>query len=125
MNGNSYLLDSNIIIYLLNGTLLLKDIAKNNDTFYVSVVTYMEVLGFPFSTEEAKNEVETFLNSFILHHLTAEIVQKTVCIKQQRRIKLPDAIIAATALCKDITVVTRNTSDFKNIPSLRYYNPFE
>lgn len=50
---------------------------------------------------------------------------QTILIRRQYKIKLPDAIIAATALVHNLILVTRNTSDFKNIPELQLINPWE
>ncbi|MDP3007992.1 MAG: PIN domain-containing protein [Methylococcales bacterium] len=55
--------------------------------------------------------------------LTDEIVQRVIDIRQERRIKLPDAIIAATAIYQGAILVTRNTKDFKTF-DLETYNPF-
>lgn len=56
--------------------------------------------------------------------LSDEIVQRVINIRQERRIKLPDAIIAATAIHYDAILVTRNTKDFKAI-AVETYNPFD
>ncbi|MEL7532264.1 MAG: type II toxin-antitoxin system VapC family toxin, partial [Bacteroidota bacterium] len=52
--------------------------------------------------------------------LTEDIVQKTIMLRKQYRIKLPDAIIAATALHYDLQLITRNFDDFKQIKGLTY-----
>jgi predicted nucleic acid-binding protein len=49
----------------------------------------------------------------------------TINICRQSKIKLPDAIIAAIALVHNLTLLTRNVSDFKNISKLIYMNPWE
>ena len=53
------------------------------------------------------------------------MVKRTIELCKQNKIKLPDAIIAATALTEGFTLVTRNTGDFKKIPKLDILNPFE
>lgn len=55
--------------------------------------------------------------------LTKNVVLKTIEIRKNHKIKLPDAIIAATALVHRLTLVSRNTNDFKNIPGLKVVNP--
>jgi predicted nucleic acid-binding protein len=50
---------------------------------------------------------------------------KTAEIRKAHKVKLPDAIIAATAVEFDLTLLTRNTNDFKNIEALKLANPFE
>lgn len=54
-----------------------------------------------------------------------DIVNKTISIRKSNKIKLPDAIIAATALVYDLTLISRNTSDFKNIAGLQSIHPHE
>ncbi|MEY4538677.1 MAG: hypothetical protein RLZZ306_434, partial [Bacteroidota bacterium] len=53
-----------------------------------------------------------------------EIVEKTIEIRRIYKIKLPDALIAATAIVFDLTLVSRNDKDFTQIPELKYINPF-
>ena len=53
------------------------------------------------------------------------VVQRTISLCKQRKIKLPDAIVAATALSENMVLVTRNTWDFKNIDGLVLLNPWE
>jgi len=56
--------------------------------------------------------------------MTEEIVEETIRLKSTRKIKLPDAVIAATCLIHNFTLVTRNTKDFSGIKNLQIYNPF-
>ncbi|HET9505789.1 MAG TPA: type II toxin-antitoxin system VapC family toxin [Hymenobacter sp.] len=55
--------------------------------------------------------------------LDANIVRETIAIRRQRKIKLPDAIIAATALVHNHILVTRNTADFKQLAGLQLLDP--
>ncbi|XWN35316.1 MAG: hypothetical protein ROO73_00790 [Roseivirga sp.] len=57
--------------------------------------------------------------------LETTIKHQTAALRRQYNIKLPDAIIAATSLAYDLTLITRNVADFKNITSLRLVNPYE
>ncbi|WP_394996139.1 type II toxin-antitoxin system VapC family toxin [Emticicia sp.] len=56
--------------------------------------------------------------------LDNSIVYKTIELRRLYKIKLPDAIIAATAIVFDFTLISRNDKDFENINGLKYYNPF-
>jgi predicted nucleic acid-binding protein len=67
--------------------------------------------------------METFINGSTILELNNDIVEKTIAIRKSKKIKLPDAIIAATALVYDLVVVSRNTSDFKNIQGLQVIDP--
>lgn len=56
--------------------------------------------------------------------LTPEVAERTIVLREKHSIKVPDAIIAATALTYDLTLITRNASDFKDIQELTIENPF-
>lgn len=127
MSGTTgYLIDSNSLIDYLIKSLPDSGMSFMNDIVDVvprlSVITKIEVLGF-----NAPNEYNKFLSDFIkdarIFDLTNEIVEKTIDIRKKHKIKLPDAIIAATAIYNQLTLVTRNISDFKNVRGLPLVNP--
>lgn len=124
MNGKA-LIDSNIIIYWAKGLLPNTSWLQNFESVAVSVVSYMEVLGFPFSNENEKLLLETFFSQIEIIDLSPKIVEQVITIKQANRIKLPDAIIVATALVHDCSLVTRNISDFKHFTEIALVNPYE
>jgi predicted nucleic acid-binding protein len=68
------------------------------------------------------------INDFIIEckvlQLDDSVIDKTIEICKSHRIKLPDAVIAATALVNDLALITRNISDFKNIKGLELLNPW-
>jgi predicted nucleic acid-binding protein len=57
--------------------------------------------------------------------ISEEIVSTAIRIRREKSIKLPDAVIAATCLVYNFTLVTRNQRDFKGIDRLNIYNPFK
>ena len=122
-----YLLDTNILIYYFNGDM--DGVVKNKvsmllrESFQISVISKMEFLGFPFNLQERQKAVQ-FMECAMIRSLSDEIVQRVIEIRQVKRIKLPDAIIAATALQNSAILVTRNTKDFKTL-ALETYNPFD
>ena len=61
----------------------------------------------------------SFVNYSTVFDLTEDIIIRTISLRRSRRIKIPDAIIAATALEYDLTLITHNTSDFTGIPNLK------
>ena len=123
-----YILDTNIVIYLCNGTLTekAKDFLKVevDKGIYISVISEIETLGYHLFTENQSMINENFINSSIIIELTRDVVEKTIEIRKNRKIKLADAIIAATALVHDMTLISRNDTDFKRITDLKYLNPF-
>ncbi len=68
--------------------------------------------------------IRNFLSEVLSYALDDEVVESAVRLRQQKRMKLGDAIIAATAKEYGVPLVTRNVDDFKNIPGLQIINPF-
>lgn len=105
-----YLFDTNILIDYLKGFEVAIDVIENSAFAKISQITWIEVMvGTTVDNVKATKE---FLNQFDVVMLDQEIAQKTVEIRQQSRIKLPDAIIWATAKHLNCQLVTRNTKDF-------------
>lgn len=95
-----------------------------NAGFTVSIVSKIEVLGFNGNEAELKR-LASFIAFGKVVFIDEAIADKTIQIRKTHRIKLPDAIIAATALVYGLTVLSRNTSDFKNLDGLTCINPWE
>ena len=89
-----------------------------NKTPFVSVITKIEVLGFKSNVETSKLLSSFFLDSIIIA-LNANIVDITIEIRKQHKIKTPDAIIAASAMNIGFGILTRNTKDFNMISGLK------
>jgi predicted nucleic acid-binding protein len=110
-----YLLDSNILIYHLNGESIATDfILANKDLCFVSRISYIEVLSFELSAHE-ESEIKQFLDSFNVIDTNREIALQSIINRRIRKIKIPDNIIASTAQVFDLTLVTRNTDDFSSL----------
>ena len=113
--SNKYLIDSNIIIYHLNGENKATEFLKSNIDFSsISRLTFAEVLSFDLSEDET-NSIITFLRQFEILDTTDAIAMKALENRQVKKIKLVDNIIASTAQVNELTLVTRNTKDFNNI----------
>jgi len=120
------LFDTNIIIYLSKRELELDAFVTHESHLYISVITYLEALGFPFRSKQEEQTVRTICNQFETIGLDDDIVDKVIAIKQNKKVKLPDAIIAATAINTNLYLVTANVDDFKNIDeSLQVINPIK
>ncbi len=122
-----YLFDTNILIYYFNGEME-ESVADNvselmKESFDVSVISKMEFLGFPF-TEQEKQQAIDFMGCAKIIKLNDEIVQRVIDIRQEKKIKLPDAIIATTAMEYLAVLITRNTKDFNSL-ALETINPFK
>ena len=122
-----YLLDSNAVINYLDASLPVEAMQFLNtivdDEPIVSIVTKMETLGYNFKSVEEQTTMETFIYGSAILDLNNDIVNKTIALRKSKKMKLPDAIIAATALVYDLVVISRNTSDFKNIDGLQVIDP--
>lgn len=120
------LLDTNILIYLSKRELLLNDLASPDDRLCISVITYMEALGYPFESQDEQEIIEKLCDNLFVLQLEDDVVKLVIEIRKLKRIKLPDAIIAASAISNKATLITRNTSDFQNVhKDLVIVNPFE
>lgn len=126
--GTSSLLDSNIAIYLIKGGLDYEVEQKLRDAtllgLNLSIITKIELLGFAFPTSEVQDKTERFISKSTILPLDDEIVEKTIELRRIYKIKLPDALTAATAIVFDMILISRNDKDFTQIPELKYVNPF-
>jgi len=116
MNGNDYLFDTNVIIYLLQGNPNVRYFAQVR-SLTISIITEMELLGKYQITISEKNIISEMLKNCSILDIDPLIKQTTIQLKQLFRIKLPDAIIAATAIHKGLTLVTADKG-FENITNL-------
>lgn len=110
-----YLIDSNIIIYHLNGEeKATKFLKANIEISAISRLTFAEVLTFDF-TEDEKNNVTELLRRFEILDTTDAIAVKALENRKVKKIKLVDNIIASTAQVNELKLITRNTKDFNKI----------
>lgn len=120
-----HLVDSNIVIYTTKPEYGSLGKFLAGKTLAVSLVTFVEVLGFHQITAQDKEEFEIFFAATELLPISSEIADKAVELRQQRRMSLGDSLIAATALVGNCLLVTNNTKDFKWIDSLNLLNPLD
>ncbi len=110
-----YLIDSNIIIYHLNGEeKATKFLKANIQISAISRLTFAEVLSFDFAEDE-KNNVTELLRRFDILDTTDAIAVKALENRKVKKIKLVDNIIASTAQVNELKLITRNTKDFNKI----------
>jgi predicted nucleic acid-binding protein len=105
------LFDTNILIDYLNGRPEARTEINRHKHRLISVVTWMEVLAGARGEEE-EDVIEMFLRDFALVELSRPIAREAVALRRTRRVRLPDAIIWATAQHESALLVTRNTKDF-------------
>ena len=126
--GKRYLIDTNIVRKYLDEDLSeagleLVDTTLEEANAYISVISRIELLGFSPNRQELVQYISQFIEYSTEYPLSEEIVQMTIDIRKSIKIKLPDAIIAATALCHDLILLSDNDSDFGKVKYLRYINP--
>ena len=127
--GKRYLLDSNVIIDYIAG-LYSEKIARwlnqiIDNEINSSIITKIEVLSFSPNKDDNYSVLVDFFDASDVYELTEDVVEKTIQLRQKKKIKLPDAVTASTALVNNLILVSRNTKDFKNIPNLEVVNPYE
>ncbi len=106
----SAIFDSNILIDLLKGYEPAIDEVEQHESRQISVITWMEVMAGVRPAQESF--VRSWLMQFHKLPITDEIAEQAVVERRNRRIKLPDAILVATATVRGGQLVTRNTRDF-------------
>lgn len=105
------LFDSNILIDYLNGIEAAATELARFERPMISRITWMEVLAGGVGTQE-EEIIRTFLRRFVVVELNDMIAERAVTLRRDRRLRLPDAIILASAMVEGCTLVTRNTRDF-------------
>jgi predicted nucleic acid-binding protein len=112
------LFDTNILIDYLNGIVAARDEIGRYDDPAISLVSWMEVL--VGTTPAIEPATRRFLARFALLDIDGKVAERAVDIRRDRRIRLADAIILASAEVHRLLLVTRNTRDFDaNAPSVR------
>lgn len=121
MNGNRYLIDTNIAIYLLAGDQKVADILDQSQVF-VSFISELELLSFAQEDDSGAAILRDFLNDVVIIDINKKIKDHTIEIRKQRALKLPDAIIAGTARFLNIPLMTAD-DQFKNVddPPIIFY----
>lgn len=124
MSGNRYVLDTNAIVALLQGNPQLMELLKDAEWLGVSVISQIEFLVFPGLTQNDRQIFEQFLQRVEVLDLVAidaVLIDKIVEIRQQHRLKLPDAVIAAMAIQNSASVVTADR-EFAKVTILTVIN---
>jgi len=110
-----YLLDTNIIIYYLNGDKRAIEFVDNNlKKCAISHITYLEILVFPYNEEEDR-QVRAFLELFKIYDVNREVINMAIKTYRTKKVKMADNLIGSTAKLYNLTLVTRNVDDFKNV----------
>ncbi|MFZ9937587.1 MAG: type II toxin-antitoxin system VapC family toxin [Luteolibacter sp.] len=118
------LLDTNIIIHACQpGGEWLAPWTNHPDSAVASV-TWIEALGFTAISREEEVSILNLIHSMPTYPLDDGVIDQSIKLRQYKKMKLGDAIIAATAMTYDIPLVSRNVDDFEHIDGLDLKNPF-
>jgi predicted nucleic acid-binding protein len=110
------LLDTNAVLYLLGGRLT-EPLPPGE--YLVSVITEMELLSYPSLDRKSEKQIRDFLSEVAVIGLTQDVEERAVQLRRQERLKLPDAIVAATALVFEAELLTSDKK-LQRVPGLRF-----
>ena len=120
-----YLVDTNSIIDAQMGIIPEKGLHflgnVINENFIISFITYIEVLGY----KNVSQTTQDFMELANVIEINKAVINTCIELRKRKKIKLPDAIIAATALAHNLTLISRNTKDFEDISGLTCINPYD
>ena len=123
--GQGYLIDSNVIIDFCNGKLpnygrkLLESVVPE-----ISIITHIELFANKNISQPEYALLEKFITVAVIYPVNIDLVE-TIDVRKEYKLKLPDAIIAATALVYKLTLISHNLSYFKNIKGLHVIDPYK
>ena len=104
MNGIDFVADTNALIYLLNGNSCMLPFLNKNLAF--SVISEMELLSFSGITEAEENNIKALLNDCEEISLLKDVKDKAIELRKKYKTKLPDAIVAASAIVNNLPLIT-------------------
>jgi predicted nucleic acid-binding protein len=100
-----FLLDTNAVLYLLGDRLAFP---LEPGRYYTSVISEMKLLSYPSLTAEEENRLRSFLQSITVVELTQEVKKAAVELRRRHTVKLPDAIVAASAVVLGAELLTND-----------------
>jgi len=116
--------DTNVLIYLSKYQIPVEKLSI--DVAGISIISKIEILGYQFKNIEEHDLLTEICNIIEVVPLSDEIADATIKLRQKHRIKTPDAIIYATALVKNVPLLTNNIKDFISLDeNVKLINPFD
>ena len=120
-----YLLDTNAVLDFMGGKLPNKSMVLLSkiidDQINISAINKMELLGF----DHVEQDLIVFVNFSEVYYIDDKVIDQTIELRRKYKIKLPDAIIAATAIVSDLTLISHNFKDFQKITELRFIDSYD
>ncbi|NMM50765.1 type II toxin-antitoxin system VapC family toxin [Marinigracilibium pacificum] len=116
MNGNRIFVDTNILLYLLNGDKEVTEMISNKDVV-ISFITELELLSYSNLNDDSEQLIKELLNECIIRDISGEIKELTIEFRRKSKLKLPDSIIAATAYFNKLPLLTAD-KQFRTVDEL-------
>jgi predicted nucleic acid-binding protein len=117
-----FTLDTNCLIYYFKGETKVIDLIQNliieRAPLFISIITKVEVLAYPQITPKEEKIFLEMMKNMILIEFDEKLTNFVVNLRRKYKIKLPDAIVASTALYTNSTLITRDVKDFSKIKEL-------
>lgn len=104
MSGIKFIVDTNAILYSINDNPCMSEYLDSE--FGISVITEMELLSFRDITVEEENVIRRIAAKCEYFSLTKSIKEKAIAVRRKYGTKLPDSIVAATAICNNVPLIT-------------------
>ncbi len=111
MSGNKFLLDTNTILYLLGGKLNPQNLPDGK--LFISFINELELLSYPTLSKIEEVKIKKFIDDIDVFNMTDDIKSDTIRLRKKYNIKLPDAIICATALSQNAALITFDENLYK------------
>jgi len=128
MSTTEYLIDTNILIYHTKGSQAVSSFMSDlvaQRAFNISILTKIEFLGWEKHTPEGFQKCEQLVKLANIYPVDEDIAEQAIGLRRRVKIKLADAVIAATALVNNLKLATRNMEDYKAVKELGMFNPFK
>lgn len=117
MIGNNYVLDTNIVLYISNGNEDLKTFL-NHQRITISIITEIELLGYPAISKKEVSGLTQFIDEMEVIPVGMRIKDIAIQIRRKYKLKVPDSIVAATAIACELPLITSD-KQFKRIEELQ------
>jgi len=122
-----YLIDTSVVIKYLNASISADSLSKLDQIIdqesRISFINEIELQVWNPSNPDDMAIYQEFVASSLVIGIDSNIIRETIRIRKHYRIKLPDALIAATALVNDLVLVADNDKDYEKVSDLKYINP--
>ncbi|KAA5547926.1 type II toxin-antitoxin system VapC family toxin [Adhaeribacter rhizoryzae] len=121
MSGNSLFVDTNILLYLISGDETVAELLDGKH-IAISFVTELELLGYKVLAESDLKIIQELINEATIIDINAEIKRLVISLRKNYKIKLPDAIVVASALYSNLPLVTadKQLSQINELTMLLY-----